>query len=96
MLLEAVGLKLGPHQMEPWHALPLQGLSTSKDAMINEIDVTWHDLAVFGGRFLKVDGNGEIDFTEFCNSMARRIELLGEKRSHRDIILAYSYYISFL
>ncbi|CAK9075864.1 unnamed protein product [Durusdinium trenchii] len=42
-LLEAVGLKLSPLQME---------------AMIGEIDV---------------DGNGEIDFGEFCNSMARRM-----------------------
>ena len=44
-LLEAVGLKLSPLQM---------------DAMIGEIDV---------------DGNGEIDFTEFCNSMARRMQI---------------------
>ncbi|CAJ1366141.1 unnamed protein product, partial [Effrenium voratum] len=44
-LLEAVGLKLSPLQME---------------AMMGEIDV---------------DGDGEINFTEFCNSMARRMQI---------------------
>ena len=34
----------------------------SEDAMIGEIDM---------------DGNGAIDFAEFCNSMARRMQCLG-------------------